>query len=150
MKLYLAAPYAGREILKGELPFWEDLGAEITCGWVKGTRPLGASTYGISIDSTDDEVTAHANMDLEDIDKADAVVQYTANYLRGLDPSLHDQKHNLHSGGRHVEVGYALAREKPVLILGESENIFQRGLCLQAYSPPEAVEALRLYANLAQ
>lgn len=144
MKIYLAAPYAARDILKEHLQFWQDAGHEVTCGWVKGTRPLGVASYGISAVSTDEEVTAHAEMDLADIDAADALVHYTAQYLRSLDPSLGDVTHNLHSGGRHVETGYAIAKDKPVVIIGPMENIFQRGLCMTAIDLDGALDALRL------
>jgi hypothetical protein len=33
------------------------------------------------------------------------------------------------SGGRHVETGVALALDIPVLVWGEAENIFHRGIC---------------------
>lgn len=148
VRLYLAAPYAGRDILKGQLEAWRELGAEITCGWVKGTRPLGAATYGISSESTQQEVAAHAEMDLEDIEIADAVIHYTANYLRYLDPSLGDVTHQLHTGGRHVETGYAIAKEVPVVVLGDYENIFQRGLCPQAYTLVEAMRIVRSALDL--
>lgn len=142
MKIYLAAPYAARDILKEHVAFWQDHGHEVTCGWVNGTRPLEPASFGTSVVSTDDEVTTHALMDLADIDKADVLVHYTAQYLRTLDPRLGDVTHNLHSGGRHVETGYALAKEKPVIVIGPDENIFQRGLCLTADDLDMALEAL--------
>lgn len=148
MKIYLAAPYAARDILKDHLPFWQDHGHEVTCGWVKGTRPLGQDTFGISAASTHEEVEAHALMDLEDVDRADALVLYTAQYIAsvaGLDPVAH----NLNSGGRHVEVGYALAKDKPVVVIGPLENIFQRGLCLWADDLDSAVDALGIAAQVA-
>ena len=138
MKIYLAAPYAARDILKEHVPLFEYHGHEITCGWLKGTRPLGESSYGISEVSTQEEVEAHAQMDLEDVEQADVVVLYTAGYVAeigGLDPVAH----NLTSGGRHVEVGYALAKGKPVIVIGPLENIFQRGLCLWAQNLDDVV-----------
>jgi len=142
MKIYLAAPYAARDFLKErDLPFWESEGHEVTCGWVKGTRPIGADTLGASVASSEDEVRQHSLMDLADIDRAEALVLYTARYIveqTGLDPVAH----NLNSGGRHVEVGYALGQDKPVVVIGPLENIFQRGLCVWAYSLPSAAEAL--------
>lgn len=147
MKIYLAAPYAARDVLKEHLEFWADRGHEVTCGWVKGTRPLGTESYGISEVSTHEEVQAHAAMDLADVDAADAVVLYTAQYVAavaGLDPIAH----NLTSGGRHVEVGYALAKDKPVVVIGPLENIFQRGLCLWADDLESAADALTLVGSL--
>lgn len=146
MKIYLAAPYAARDILKEHVEFWEEHGHEITCGWVNGTRPLGVESYGISAVSTDAEVTAHATMDLEDIEAADALVHYTAQYIQSLDPSLGSVTHNLHSGGRHVETGYALAKDIPVVVIGPDENIFQRGLCLTAIDLDGALAALEILA----
>lgn len=147
MKIYLAAPYAGRDTLKDHLSFWQDHGHEVTCGWVKGTRPLEASSFGVSEVSTDDEVRAHAEMDLADIDDADALVHYTGQYIAaisGLDPVAH----NLHSGGRHVETGYALAKDKPVVVIGPMENIFQRGLCLTADDLDGALHCLELIQDI--
>lgn len=149
MKIYLAAPYAGRDILKEQLDFWTEHGYEVTCGWVKGTRPLGAASYGISAVSTDEEVKAHAQMDLADIDEADVLVHYTAQYLQSLDPTLGSVTHNLHSGGRHVETGYAIAKDIPVVVIGPLENIFQRGLCLQAWDLDGALAALDLVKEFA-
>ena len=148
MKVYLAAPYAARDILKDHLAFWQDHGHEVTCGWVKGTRPLETASFGISAVSTDEEVTAHASMDLADIDDAQALVHYTAEYLQSLDPSLGSVTHNLHSGGRHVETGYALAKDKPVVVIGPLENIFQRGLCLHAWDLDGALAALEIVESL--
>lgn len=41
-------------------------------------------------------------------------------------------------GGRHVEVGYAIARAIPVIIIGPRENVFH-GLCHQAATVDEAI-----------
>lgn len=144
MRVYLAASYAGRDLLKEDLDRWKEAGHEVTCGWVKGTRPLEAASFGVSEVSTDWEVTAHAEADLADIDEADVLVHYTAGYLQSLDPSLGDVTHNLHSGGRHVETGYALAKEKYVVVIGPQENIFQRGLCLTAPDLQAALETLEI------
>lgn len=148
MKIYLAAPYAGRDILRDELQTWTDAGHEVTCGWVWEEATLDASSYGISESSIDDEVRTYAERDLADIDRADALIHYTAQYLQSLDPSLGDVTHNLHSGGRHVETGYALAKEKIVVVLGPQENIFQRGLCMTAYDIDEALQCLEMTKNL--
>lgn len=148
MKIYLAAPYAARDILKDDLDFWTANGYEVTCGWVKGTRPLNAASFGISESSTQEEVEAHAQMDLDDIDAADALVHYTAQYLQSRDPSLGSVTHNLHSGGRHVETGYALGKGIPVVVVGPLENIFQRGLCLWAHDLDDALSALQIAETL--
>lgn len=150
MKIYLAAPFAGRDVLKEHLPVWEDGGFTVTCGWVRSTRELTPEALGSSPLSSDDEAREHAEMDLADVDAADALVHYTAAYLQSLDPSLGEVTHKLHSGGRHIETGYALAKGKDVIIIGEPENIFQRGLCLSAFDIEGAMETLRWNAEFAE
>lgn len=150
MKIYLAAPFAGRDILKEHVPVWEASGFTVTCGWVRSTRELTADSLGSSPLSSDDEAREHAEMDLADVDAADALVHYTADYLRSLDPSLDPIRHKLNSGGRHIETGYALAKGKQVIIIGEPENIFQRGLCLSALDIDGAMETLRWNAEFAE
>src|SRR3954463_10615023 len=54
-----------------------------------------------------------ANNDLQDVLNAHAVV--------ALNPTTF---HNAGTGGRHVEVGYALAHAIPVFVLGGKSNIF--------------------------
>ena len=51
--------------------------------------------------------------DFEDIDAADVLALWN--------PKHH---HGAGSGGRHVEVGYALARGKRVVLMGDRENVF--------------------------
>lgn len=146
MKIYLAAPYAARDILKDDLAFWADHGHEVTCGWVKGTRPLETASFGISAHSTQEEVEAHTQMDFDDIDAADALVLYTSEYLtaRAGWGNTEASEKNLHSGGRHVETGYALAKGKPVIVVGPLENVFQRGMGLWASDLTEALSALEI------
>ncbi len=53
------------------------------------------------------------------ISRADVLVLLTGAAL-GLTPD------ECGSGGRHVETGYALAKDKWVVVVGEAENIFHR------------------------
>lgn len=132
MKLYLAAPYAARDYVRDyAAPTLRQQGHTMTSKWLLATRAITPATLGTAAASTDAEVMHHAGKDLEEVLAADVLVHFTANYLvdrTRLDP-LRDQ---LHSGGRHVETGYALAHHKSVIVLGQPENIFMRGLCHQA------------------
>lgn len=75
-------------------------GHEITARWVYGGEE-GLSREDIAL------------MDIEDVDRADIVISFT--HPRGfLTPG----------GGRHVEFGYALAKNKKLVIIGHFENIF--------------------------
>lgn len=141
MKVYLAAPYAGRDVIKGLAPLFTGNGHVITSGWLQASRAIAPEHLGTAPGHDDGEVMAHAGMDLREVDAAQVVVHFTANFLKKLAPHLDDVEHQLHSGGRHVETGYGLALHKSVIILGEPENIFQRGLC---HLCPDLADALLL------
>ena len=142
MKLYLAAPYAARDYIRTvAAPKLAAAGHQMTSEWVLASRAITPGTLGTSPASSDAEVMYHAGKDLEEVKAADVLLHFTANYLVArtrLDP-LRD---NLHSGGRHVETGYALAHHKSVIYLGDPENIFQRGLCHKARHLFDAVGIL--------
>lgn len=129
MKLYLAAPYAARDYVREySAPYLTEQGHTLTSEWLKASRAITPGTLGTSPATSDAEVMYHAGKDLEEVLAADVLVHFTASYLVArtrLDPLAH----NLHSGGRHVETGYALAHHKSVIVLGQPENIFMRGLC---------------------
>lgn len=61
--------------------------------------------------------------DLEDIDAADALVLVNPRHLHGSG-----------RGGRHVELGYALARGKRVLLVGDRENVFHSHPSVECYA----------------
>lgn len=103
MKIYLAAPYSEMLRMRG----WEQhlvaAGHTCTSQWIHGNEE------GMSLNDA-------AQMDLDDVDAADAVV------------SLALPKGTMFSsGGRHVEFGYGLARGKHMIVVSEGggcENIF--------------------------
>lgn len=102
MKVYAAAPYSQMKLMLE----WEQklLAAGHTCTsqWIHGNEE------GQTLNDA-------AQMDLDDVDAADAVV------------SLVLPKGTMFSsGGRHVEFGYGLARGKLMIIIcnNEAENIF--------------------------
>lgn len=58
------------------------------------------------------EYTA-AQIDIDDIDASDVLVAFTEK------PDI-----GYYTGGRHIEVGYAIARSIPVIVVGPRENVF--------------------------
>lgn len=140
MKLYIAGPFAARDLLAQQAWVFEQSGHTITSEWLYGTRPITLGTVGTSPDSSDKEVRQHANADLEQVSKADVLIMYTEQWIRMAKPDITGP---LNSGGRHVEMGYALALGKPVVVMGPTENIFQRGLALTATSTTLLAAALR-------
>lgn len=103
MNVYLAAKYERREELAGYAVALLADGHDVTSRWLTGSH--GPSFRAIN----DDERRVAAEEDLEDIDRASAMVAFTGSGGRG---------------GRHVETGYALAQGMTILLVGAPENVF--------------------------
>lgn len=81
-------------------------GFKVTSGWLD---------VDFTLERTNEQLGDEARKDLNDIESADVVILYN--------PISHQRKG---TGGRHVEMGYAIAREKPIIVVGEvRENVFQ-------------------------
>lgn len=111
--LYLAAPFGDRAKMEAIADRLVGTGFTITARWV----------YGGEDGLTRAQV---AELDLEDVDAADAVVSFT--FPRGTLTS---------GGGRHVEFGYGLARGKRLVVIGERENVFHHHPCVEVYGTLE-------------
>lgn len=138
MRIYVAAPWACR-VLAGDIASQlEEVGHEVTSTWLNSTRGISEATVGISADSTDEEVEEHAQGDLNDIDRSDVVLHLTSNFCLSQVGELPEAW--LHTGGRHVESGYAIAKGKAVHILGQPENIFARAFAFRHDSVSDFLE----------
>lgn len=100
MKIYVAALFGSRPQMELVCDKLKSLGHEVTARWVYGGEE-GLSRTKIAL------------LDLEDVDDADIVLSFTLP-LGTL----------FNGGGRHVEFGYALAKGKRVVIIGERECVF--------------------------
>lgn len=105
--VYLAGRYDRREELQGYAARLAERGWSVTSRWLTGHECADA-------DCTPDELELFAREDLVDIDRAGLVVAFTE------DPATAGYQ----SGGRHVELGYALAWGRSVVIVGPRENVF--------------------------
>lgn len=100
MKIYLASLYSEMPRMVAWRDFLVDAGHVVTSQWIDGAeinKSRGAA----------------ATMDLADVDRADCLILMTlplGTMFKG--------------GGRCVEFGYALAKRKLTIIVGEAENIF--------------------------
>lgn len=140
MRIYLAAPFAARDLAAGLAYQLEALGHECTSTWAKSTRVITSpGLHGPTLDLDSETVRMHALGDFDDIERADAVFMLTADWCMHNAPEITGP---LHSGGRQVEIGYALATGTRVIIIGEPENIFQRTLCDNASNLHGALEEL--------
>lgn len=137
MKVYLAAPYGARERVRERAASLAMMGHEITSTWLDETHEINAGTQGAATALPDEQVALHAAADLGDIDRSDLVFLFTAATV-GVEGG----------GGRHVETGYAIALGKPVIVIGEPENVFHRlgRACVQVLDWEHAVAWLQRWA----
>lgn len=122
MKVYLAAPYALRDVIQSHRQGLENNGYTCTSTWLDATHKIDRSALGTSPGSSDDYARTHVKQDIEDVLRSDALVLFTWEMSQALVPHL-----GPNSGGRHVETGVALSHNIPVIVLGLPENIFHRG-----------------------
>src|SRR4051794_28408571 len=117
MKLFVASH--SQESAKSLLGELTKLGHTVTSRWITGDAKfsLGLSAY------SDDDKKQIALMDEEDVRLAtDGLIL------------IAEEKGKLVPGGKHVEMGIALALNRPVYVIGHRENIFQWHPLVRHYS----------------
>jgi len=101
VSIYLASLYSRREEMEDYASMLiNDFGYDITSRWVFGGEE-GFSNEEIAI------------FDLEDVDAADTIIAFSEPY-----GTLYK------GGGRNVELGWAMAKGKRCVLIGERENVF--------------------------
>lgn len=107
MRVYLAARYQEHPTMRQ----WRDLlaghGIAVTSRWIEGQHEITADA------DSDAQRARFALEDLQDVRAASWLVMYS--------PRDHFRTGR---GGRHVEVGVALALRIPIILVGERENVF--------------------------
>lgn len=137
MKYYLAARYSRREELLRYAWHLEELGHEVTSRWIRGEHEMpeigDADTTDEAFNTVTDERRAEigkrfALEDLDDLMKAECLIAFT---------EQPGQTKGRGRGGRHVELGFALALlslrvsdsergqwMNQVVVIGPRENVF--------------------------
>lgn len=118
MKIYIAARYDRRIELLELKAMLEDRGHTVTSTWLSGI----GETW------TREEC---ATCDIYDIAIADVLISIAENPNSGT----------YNSGGRHVELGYALAVNKRCIIVGHRENVFHHLPHIEFYESIEEMIA---------
>lgn len=101
MKVYLAGPSIYQSILRETRDALIREGHIVTSRWLD-VKDMGGMSH------------LAAQIDIDDIDAADVFVVFT------LRP-----QHKNPTGGHHWETGYAYAKGKPIIVVGELTSIFQ-------------------------
>lgn len=96
--VYIAAPYSCRDFAIRIMTMLELQSIEVTSRWLKAFDELSHN---------------YAQQDLDDVARADVLVALN---LGGWEEKG--------TGGRHVELGYALALNKKIILVGARSNIF--------------------------
>jgi predicted alpha/beta hydrolase len=109
--IYLAARYHRYPELQGYAQRLEALGYPVTSRWIRGDHEHRA--HGLA--ETDLYLPQWAHEDYEDLMAAQMVVSFTEG--PGTSPGRS-------RGGRHVEMGLALASYKACVVIGYRENVF--------------------------
>lgn len=106
-KIYIAARFIQQGEVREKALELEALGHECTSSW-RFETPNGDGSEA----EHEEHYRAAALCDLEDINRSDILVLLT--------------EHASPSGGKHVETGYALAKDKRVILVGprRAENVF--------------------------
>jgi len=105
-RVYLASKFEDYERQKRLRDYlWEKHAILVTARWIRG----GHDPNG----NTPDEALKYATEDLADLRAADMIVVWNPKSFHGSG-----------RGGRHVELGYAIACGKPIILVGPPENVF--------------------------
>lgn len=148
MKVYVAAPYPAREYVQNVVAAaLEAAGHECTSTWANGSREINVTTIGASPATQHEDLVRHVEGDLYDIARSQAVLSLTAEFcVENAYMEDHVLTHWLHTGGRHVELGYALGlnehRRMKLVVVGEPENVFQRAFTTITLDLDSAIRAL--------
>lgn len=118
LSVYLAAPYSARDVVASYANELRIIGYRTVARWLTGEHEAAEGEP-----PTAEQRHTWAMDDLADIDKADILIAFTADTVRQPLDAIVGSLFGT-SGGRHVELGYAIARTKRVLLVGRPENVF--------------------------
>lgn len=130
VSVYLAARFSRIEEMRDRRNDLSKLGIRVTSRWLNGGHEWEGTPDDLIPPA---EAARFAREDLEDIHAADVMIAFTE-----------PPRSNASRGGRHIEAGFALAMNKPLIVVGYRENVFY---CLPQvlFFPdwPAAIEMIR-------
>ncbi len=134
-RIYLAARYSRWHELADYARQLSAYGFVITSRWLEGRSPLLPD--GLSEEAAFEQRAYFAQQDWEDLMNADICISFT-------EPPRSSNTR----GGRHVEMGAALAIGKRVIVIGQRENVFHCLPQIEFYQTwQECLLTLVLYAH---
>jgi nucleoside 2-deoxyribosyltransferase len=117
MNIYLAARYGRREELCGYSQELYTIGHDVVSRWIRyDHHAFDARFSQMNDDTRKCRFGDFAEIDISDIERSDVLIAFTEQ----PDTTIHGASR----GGRHVELGMAIALHKRVVIVGPLENAF--------------------------
>lgn len=113
-RIYLAARYARHPEMQDYAHQLASQGYQVTATWVWGGHDVRAAQMGHASSEADALQAIWAAEDWADLQRADVCIAFTEG------PNGPGRQR----GGRHVELGAALAWDKRVIVVGPRENCF--------------------------
>ena len=134
MKIYLAARYSRLSELQGYADELREIGHRVDAHWLRGEHQMNEVwTVESASASVPMEGRPFAEDDLYDVFEADMLIAFSEEPRTG----------GASRGGRHVELGLALAWDKEIIVVGPRENVFHTLPQVRHFWRwPEALEAL--------
>lgn len=125
-KVYVAAAFArGREMVRVARDLRE-AGYDVVSSWIEEAGGLAA------VEAAGDDTATAALRDLRELRGADLCIMF----------STPVGKRESGRGGRHVELGAAIAWELPVILVGPDEHVFHALATAKYASWPDCLDAL--------
>lgn len=109
MKIYLAAQYSRKDEMREYAEDLELYGHEVVSSWIWEPHPANMTLDRL----TDGQACSIAMKDVVEVCQSDMMIFFA------IGPATATAR-----GGRHVEFGVAIARNKPIWVVGPKENIF--------------------------
>ena len=142
--IYIAAPFAARDFAKEVAQALIDAGHTVTSTWILSERAITTETVGTSPETEFEQALEHARGDVDDVLRSDLLLQITSEACL---LSAHEIPQEwLHTGGRHVEFGVAIANGTPCHLLGAPENIFTRTMAACHRTVEDFLEFIELWS----
>lgn len=122
-RAYLAARYSRREEMLGHLPALGMVGLTVRSTWLHGSHESDASAIALDPDL----LGTLAAEDFREVVAASVFITFTEGPEVGFT-----------SGGRHVEMGIALAASLRCIVIGPRENVFHHLSAVEVHPTLEA------------
>jgi nucleoside 2-deoxyribosyltransferase len=128
VRIYLAAQFCRHDEMREVRDKLRDLGHDVQSRWIDlhGEENLTQPTVAL-LNTSPLDFVKYAVMDTEQVGNADAVISFSSG-----DGSSS-------TGGRHVELGMALALGKRVILVGPRENVFHTLPIIEWYPDTESL-----------